>query len=216
MVPGFHMLARHIERRSLSIAVVCLFWRGVTMGLPCGHECKRVYESGLFVFLWQHIAWFLGTVRCPHGAYPFCEWLMCLSWWSRSDKTERSGEAEKDWKSLWQKENCGDKGKGGAIIHQALAFCFLSDATGMQVVHLKCLHGWLIKGEKLLLLINWQPEPHMSAYSQQCMNRLHNRPLSYLCRLSLSWFHGDFRKSSASLLRLFHSCFSKSLCSLFL
>lgn len=124
----------------------------------------------LFFFLWQHIAPFLGTVHCPHGA---CEWLMWLSRWSQSDKTERSGNTE-GWESLWQKERCADKSKEGTIIYWTLTFCLLSDAAGMQVVHLKCLHGWLIKGEKLLLLINWQAQLHMSASSHPCMNRVHN------------------------------------------
>lgn len=71
MVPGFRTLARHMERRPLSVATVCLLWRGVTTVLPCVHACmneyKRVVVFVLGFFLWQHIAWFLGTVRCPHG-----------------------------------------------------------------------------------------------------------------------------------------------------
>lgn len=35
------------------------------------------------------------------------------------------------WKSLWQKERCGDKSKEGTIIYWALTFCLLSDAAGM-------------------------------------------------------------------------------------
>lgn len=103
---------------------------------------------------------------------PLYEWLMCLSWWSRSDKTERSGKQRRiGWVCDGGR---GDGDKEGAMIHWEVTFCLLSDAVGIQVVHLKCLHGWLIKSEKLLLLINWQARPHMSAYSHPCMNRLHN------------------------------------------
>lgn len=48
----------------------------------------------------------------------------------------------------------GHEDKEGEMIHRDGSLCLLSDAGGIQAVHLKCLHGWLIKSEKLLLLIN--------------------------------------------------------------
>lgn len=81
MAPGFHTLARHMERRLLPVAAVCLLWRGVTTGLRVRvYVCECVAFFFFFLPLYEHIAWFLGTVQCAHGA-----WWMCLSWWSRSE-----------------------------------------------------------------------------------------------------------------------------------
>ncbi len=139
---------------------------------------------------------------------PLYEWLMCLSWWSRSDKTERSGKRRRIG---WVCD--GDRDKESAMIYWEVTFCLPSDAVGIQVVHLKCLHGWLIKSEKLLLLINWQVRPHMSAYSHLC--RLHNAGPSAICVICLDLdFLGTLGKGLSPPLKLFHS-YLKPLCQFF-
>lgn len=67
MVPRFHTLLRHMEMQTFSCAV-CLRWRGVTKGALCEKVCVCEICTPFVFFLSQHIAWFLGTVICPHGA----------------------------------------------------------------------------------------------------------------------------------------------------
>lgn len=102
MVPEFHTLARHMERQPLSIAVVCLLWRGVTSGPWCVHTCVGDCMHVLVVMLVSFClfgffffpcvtAYCLISGHSPPSTWclPLCEWLMCLSWWSQWDKTER-------------------------------------------------------------------------------------------------------------------------------
>lgn len=124
MVPGFHTLARQMERRLLSLVAVCLLWRGVMMGLPCVHasvsEYMRVVVVGCFFSVTAYCL-NSGHSRLSTWCLSLHEWLTCLSWWSRSDKTK---------KVQWFSERL------------PFVFC-LSDAVGIQVVHLNASTvGW--------------------------------------------------------------------------
>ena len=157
--------------------------------------------------LWQHIAWFLGTARCPHGARRSMNGsCVCHDEADRTRLRVLESRRRIGWVCDRKRgreggREGGDRDKEGVMIYREVTFCLVSDAVGIQVVHLKCLHGWLIKSEKLLLLINWQARTHMSGYSQPCMNRLHNEPNSYLFKLY--WHQWDFKDSIVSLFETF-------------
>lgn len=91
----FHTLAHHMDMTLLSVAAVCLVWCGVTIGLPCVNA--RVCENMrvvVFVCFFSVTAYCLISGHSPLSTWrlPLDEWLMCLSWWSRSDGTKGSGK----------------------------------------------------------------------------------------------------------------------------
>lgn len=178
MLPEIHTQACRMETQPLSVAVVCLLWRGVTMDQACARMCMREYGlvSCLFVF-------FCSSILLDFWAQSVVHMVLAALWMANVSVMLKPVRQEIgrvfDRKTGWgQRQRV-------AMIHWVLAFCLPSDATGMQVVNLKCLHGWLIKSEKLLLLINWQAQPHVSAYSHPCMNRLHNVGPSAICLICL-------------------------------
>lgn len=103
MVPRFHILT---------------FCRCCLSFLTWGHNGTTMW-TWMQRSVWEWFVCFSVMAYClisGHSppstwCYPFCEWLMCLSQRSRSDKTRRSREAEKDWESVWQREKCEDKSK---------------------------------------------------------------------------------------------------------
>lgn len=101
--------------------------------------------------------------------------------------------------------------KEGAMIQWEVTFCLLSIwCCWNPGSSFKCLHSWLIKSDELLLLMNWQAQPHMSAYLHPCMNRLHNASAVFVC-LNLDFTGILTFKPSRNYLKPM-SVFSASLC----
>lgn len=170
MEPEFHTLARHMERQPLSVAVVCLFWRGVMLSLSCVRTCVSDYMH-VVVFVLGVFFLSCDSILLDFWAQSVVHMVLAALWIANVSVTVKPmgqdwevWKAEKDWMSMWQKER--GWGQRQRRCNDSLLPFVLPCAWNPGLVHLKCLHGWLIKGEKLPLLINWQAEPHMSQNTQ--------------------------------------------------
>lgn len=206
-----HGNAATLSRRCLS----SLTW-GHDRPTTC--ECARVCKICVLLCLFFSVtAYCLISGHSPLSTWclPLDEWLMCLSWWSRSDRTERSG---KQRRTGWV---CGRRRGGGEretkkvqCLAETLP-CLPCDAVWIQVVHLKMPsrladQEWKIGA--VAKLKNMAPRVCI-------LTTMHEKVTqhSYLFHLSRSWFSLGFWQKGCCLfsLQLSHN-YIKPFCQFFL
>lgn len=118
MVPGIHTPACRMEKRPLSVAVVCLVWRGVTMNGPCARTCTGgAYECGRCVRLFVCL-FFCDSILLDFWAQSVVHMVLAALWMANVSVTLKpvrqdwgAGKAGRDWKSIWQKDRARTKTK---------------------------------------------------------------------------------------------------------
>ena len=147
------------------------------------------FHSPLFVFSDVRSRWAYTKCACvPDWIYPrrrvcFCDSIL-LDFWAQSAVhmalaappmacasvvARPVGQYWRVWRAErgigWVCERQRGGGERQRRVNDSLRGYLLSSirAAGIQVVHLKCLHGWLIKSEELLPRLNRQARPHASA-----------------------------------------------------
>lgn len=168
--------------------------RGHSGSIVC--ECACVGKICVFVccvfFQWQHIAWFLGTVRCPHGACRLTNgFCVCCD---EADGRRLRGLGSKG-RAGWVR----DRRRGGGGRESEEVQCLTEtlprlpcDAAWIQVVHLKA-PPWLTDQEwKMGALAKLK-----NTASRVCkLLSMHEQVAqhSYLLHLSPFLFHWDVRE----------------------
>lgn len=194
----FHTLVRHMEVTLLSVATVCLVWLGVTIGLLCvnAHMCENmcvVFVCLFFFFLWQHIAWFLGTVHCPHGACHLTNGLCVCH--GEADQTGARGLEGREGsdENVTEGEGVGREREKQRRCHASLrryllssVWCYLNPGSLYQP-------PWLADQEWKIWALAKLNSMASRVYTLISM-REQVAQYGYLYHLSLSWFHEDFKE----------------------
>ena len=182
MVPGFHTLARHMDRQPLSAAVVCLLWLGVTLGLSRVHTCVSDHMHVLFVLFFASIFFSsCDSILLDFWAQSAVHMVLCALWMANvSVMVKPMGQdwevwsAETDWMSVWQMGGGGRQRRCRDSLSRYLlssVWCFAC-CRSSGIVRLKCLHSQLIKREKSLLCLNRRAPWHTHTWTQ-CREVLH-------------------------------------------
>lgn len=204
MVPGLHIPTHRAERRQLSVCIVCLFWRGVTMGLPRGHASSDGIRKLFFSFC--------DSILLVFWAQSTVHMVLAAPWMANVSVTVKP--IRQDWevwenrgveefvteRKVWRQRHRRYNNLLSAHLLSSI-WCCWNASSSFEMPPRMAEQGWKIGAVDKLT----GSASHVSLLTPMHEQGAQWGPLSYWCHLSLS-FIPPRSSEKASHLKLSRSC----------